>query len=366
MNMGPKVNMKKECIRQSLRNFGWLSLLMAVLLLLHGCSDGSETDGTEPEPVTGEVEEVVRQLWSTSCLTTNATRNAAFAKIQGYADVCSAGYFESYLKSLDDKCESAEKYDNMLHFYRMSFDKVLDEVKSTQVEPGTSVIWMLYNMGYVVKTPSTCFAIDISHRWAKKLALYIDFLCITHEHSDHYNKELIQEMLNANKPVLSNYLRKGEGYNYTSTVPAAYTIGPVRITTNITDHNSTLTNFVTTFQFHCGADGGNLVLMHVGDSNYKASQYRMAEPVDVFIPRYAPNALTENDIIGKVVTPKYVLMSHILELAHAGVEESRWSIDMGLERAAKMNCAHSVLPFWGEQLLWKDGKLSAVLNKENG
>jgi hypothetical protein len=30
-------------------------------------------------------------------------------------------------------------------------------------------------MGYVVKTPSGCFAIDISHRWAKELAPYIDF-----------------------------------------------------------------------------------------------------------------------------------------------------------------------------------------------
>lgn len=70
-------------------------------------------------------------------------------------------------------------------------------------------------MGYVVKTPSGCFAIDISHRWAKELAPYIDFLCVTHKHSDHYSNDLIQAMFDLGKPVLSNYL-KDTTYPYTA------------------------------------------------------------------------------------------------------------------------------------------------------
>jgi len=52
------------------------------------------------------------------------------------------------------------------------------------------------------------------------------------------------------------------------------------------------------------------------------------------------------------------LLSHILELAHAGVDESRWSLDMALERASKINCEQTYVPMWGEKLVWKNNKLN--------
>ena len=73
------------------------------------------------------------------------------------------------------------------------------------------------------------------------------------------------------------------------------------------------------------------------------------------------NALTENNIIGTSAgqtKPDYVLLSHILELSHESEEESRWSLNSALERASKLNCENSVVPFWGEKLVWKDGKLN--------
>lgn len=51
--------------------------------------------------------------------------------------------------------------------------------------------------------------------------------------------------------------------------------------------------------------------MYVGDSNYKASQYSIVKPVDLLMARYAPNALTENNVIGSVGTPKYIFLPHI-------------------------------------------------------
>ena len=84
--------------------------------------------------------------------------------------------------------------------------------------------------------------------------------------------------------------------------------------------------------------------MHVGDSNFKPEQYTNIAPhVNVLIPRYAPNALTENNI---------------LEMAHAGVDASRWSLDMALERASKINCDQTYVPMWGEKMVWKNGKLN--------
>ena len=82
---------------------------------------------------------------------------------------------------------------------------------------------------------------------------------------------------------------------------------------------------------------------------------------NVLIPRYAPNALTENNILGTgagQVQPDYVLLSHILEMAHAGVDASRWSLDMALERASKINCDQTYVPMWGEKMVWKNGKLN--------
>lgn len=345
-----KMNRFKFCLL-------WL-FLSAVIF--SGCSKGDDpASPPQPPAPQNEAKAVMEKLWGTSALNGNAKRQEAFDVVQGYADLCSSTYFGNYLKSLDEAAANMEKYDPILTCYRLSFDRVLEEVKSTRVESGTTVIWMLYNMGYVVKTSKGCFGVDICHRHAKELEPYLDFLCITHNHSDHYSTPLIEKMVERGKPVISNYLKKGEGYPYTTTGKSTFTLSGYTITTNITDHNTTLTNFVTTFQVDCGSEGGNLVLMHSGDSNYKASQYSIVKPVDIFIARYAPNALTENNVIGSVVTPKYVFLSHILELAHAGVDESRWPIAMGLERASKINCDHTILPFWGEKLVWKNGRLNA-------
>ena len=285
---------------------------------LASCSDDDNNDkktGYEGilTELAAKVDATTQQLWGTSPSIVNTERADALSTIQGYADKCLDDYFISFLNGFD-------------------------------------------------QTPSGCFAIDISHRWAKELAPYIDFLCVTHKHSDHYNTDLIQAMFDLGKPVLSNYL-KDTTYPYTAKGDKDYEIGKFKLRTCITDHNNSgLSNFVTIFQIDCGDDTGNFVFMHVGDSNFKPEQYTNIAPhVNVLIPRYAPNALTENNILGTgagQVQPDYVLLSPILELAHAGVDASRWSLDMALERASKINCDQTYVPMWGEKMVWKNGKLN--------
>ena len=334
------------------------------------CSCGSDEDGmTYAQPVEiGETtdmktaKEVAEALWATTPLQQqplNAERSEVLKKIQKMADDCTSDFFESYIASLDQSAEIREKYDPMLAFYRLSLDHVINAIKTTTVENGTTCIWQLYNMGYIVKTPTTCFGIDINHRWAEKLEPYLDFLCVTHKHQDHYNTALINAMLNAGKPVYSNWIKGG----YTSKENTDYQFNNIKIHVSITDHNNSgLSNFVSVFTFECGDDSGNFTMLHTGDSNFKAAQYtNILQHVNVLIPRYAPNALTENNIIGTgagQTKPDYVLLSHILELSHESEEESRWSLNSALERASKLNCENSVVPFWGEKLVWKDGKLN--------
>lgn len=331
-----------------------------------GCGNSDDKDtkiGYEGmlDNIATEVDATAHELWNTSPLSLDAKRIEALNKIQGYADNCQDDNFISFLKGFDQASMNMAKSEPILIFYRSAFQRILEGIKESAVENGTTEIWSLYNMGYVVKTPSGCFGVDISHRWAEEFAPYLDFLCVTHKHSDHYSEKLIQAMFDLGKPVFSNYLKDGS-YPYTSTVPADYMIGKFKIRTSITDHNNSgLSNFVTVFQIDCGEDSGNFTMIHTGDSNFKPEQYtNISAHVNVLIPRYAPNALTENNIIGVgkgKVEPDYVLLSHILELAHAGVNDSRWSIDMALERASKINCKQTYVPMWGEKLVWKEGKL---------
>ena len=229
------------------------------------CSCGSDEDGmTYAQPVEiGETtdmktaKEVAEALWATTPLQQqplNAERSEVLKKIQKMADDCTSDFFESYIASLDQSAEMREKYDPMLAFYRLSLDHVINAIKTTTVENGTTCIWQLYNMGYIVKTPTTCFGIDINHRWAEKLEPYLDFLCVTHKHQDHYNTALINAMLNAGKPVYSNWIKGG----YTSKKNTDYQFNNIKIHVSITDHNNSgLSNFVSVFTFECGDDSGN-------------------------------------------------------------------------------------------------------------
>ena len=348
--------------------------LLFVVILLFSCSKETKEEIEKPsDELTAqqkEGKELAESLWATSPLQEqplDENRTLTFERIQEYADKCTSDYFESYLKSIDLTSESQEKYDVLLYYYRYAFDRILNDIKNENVEDGTAHIWMLYNMGYVVKTPSCCFAIDIMHRWAEKLAPYLDFLCLTHNHQDHYDTKLIEAMLAEGKPVISNFIE--EGKEYYSKNPSNYKIGKVSVRTSITDHNNSgLSNFVTVYSIDCGNDSGNLTIMHTGDSNYKPSQFtNILNRVNILIPRYAPNELTENNIIGEgngKVIPDYVLLSHILELTHVDTEASRWSLPMALERASKINCAQTYVPMWGEKLIWKDNKLNQGIWEE--
>ena len=77
-----------------------------------------------------------------------------------------------------------------LYYYRQSFNKVRNEIKKTKVAPGTVAIWSLYNMGYIVKTPSHLFGIDITHKHIEEIAKDLEFVLVTHKHGDHTNQHV--------------------------------------------------------------------------------------------------------------------------------------------------------------------------------
>jgi hypothetical protein len=361
MNEKPQITRRAFLKRSAIATLG--TLLASGWMLACGKKDEDKPDTEPPTPQENPELAAMQMLWETSPLAMSAARQDALRKIQACIDKCNGSYFKGYANSTEGAAaEGLENIDPLLKFYHNAFDRVLNGLKNDEVPAGTAAIWMLYNMGYVIKTPSSCFAIDITHLYAEQLAPYLDFLCVSHNHSDHYSQRLIQKMLALGKPVLSNYITHGTNYSYLSTAPANYAIGSCTIRTGIADHNSTLKNFVTLFRIACGADAGGLSLLHVGDSSYSPSQHVSVEgAVNLLIPRYGPNPLSENNILGSgagQLQPDYALLAHIAELAHEGVDGSRWTLDQALERASKINCAETHVPFWGEKLVWANNMLS--------
>lgn len=340
-----------------MKNYFRLFWIAALIIGLVSCNEKGEEPTPEP-PQPNVAAETMAALWETSPLDADLTlRRELFATIQSYADACASSTFSSFLAADDRLAASLVRSEPVLTCYDAAFDRVLNGLRDGKPAAGEVHIWMLYNMGYVIQTPSGCFGVDIYHRRAAELVPYLDFYASTHVHQDHKSLPLIDAMLESGKPVVTNYLER-PGYAYTSETAKDYTIGNFALHTFITNHNNGSTNVpVTVFQIDCGADTDHFVLLHSGDSNFQPEQFDVTEEIDLYVLRYAPNELTENNVLGKLFTPKYALLSHILELSHADPSTSRWTLEQGLNRASKLDCAHSCMPFWGERLIWKNHKL---------
>ncbi|SKB64421.1 Beta-lactamase superfamily domain-containing protein [Sphingobacterium nematocida] len=295
----------------------------------------------------------------TSPFLLNAERLTLLNKFESFSDSFPPALFSQYLKNSDDGSIDMEHATPILYAYRNAFDKVLAEVKSTPVENGAVAVWLLYNMGYIVKTPSTTFGVDVDHRWAEELEPYLDFLCVTHNHVDHAHTKLMDAMNKKSKPVLSNFYTKDT--KYMSKVPKSYTIGDVKIRTDITDHlrDPALPAFVTVFRIECGANAGNFSMLHCGDSGFRPTEFKNVEgPLDLAILRWG--APRENDILGSgsgQVAPKYAILSHLIELRHEPYPKGQASITQTLKHLPDVKCDNTIIPFWGEKMIWKNGQM---------
>lgn len=260
-------------------------------------------------------------------------------------------HFESYdaqphlpeypLKEHFDKAPILIPYENAM-------DKLLREVPRERVTGKNVVIWHLYNMGYIVKTANCCFGIDLHHRRAEFLEPYLDFVLVTHNHSDHRNVELLRKMRLSGKKVFSNFY-PAPGYGRG---PAKAEMGDVTIYMEETDHNMTLQKFVMPFLIQCGKGKDALTIYHTGDS-CNADALSPALDVDIFIlhPRVGMRVM---DAVKKI-RPKWTFFSHLMEMGHTQpsiwrpvnfkelLPEMRAIRDMGLS---------STIPLWGEKILW--------------
>lgn len=340
-----------------MKRFYFLPLI--VLMITVATAQNDSTLIPNPDLNYNEAVETLRKFRKTSPLKLDDNRRNLLLKFESYSDRLPNELFLEYLVSSEAEAEKMEQTLPILHVYREGFDKIVNEVKNSKVKRGNTLIWMLYNMGFIIKTPSGCFGIDIDHRLAVELEPYLDFLCITHNHRDHYNKKLMEAMVKNGKPVLSNFYEESVGY--CSKVATSYQIGDFKIDTDISDHLRTaeMANFVTLFRVDCGRGSGNFSILHCGDSGFIPERFKNVDgEVGLVVLRWG--APIENDILGVgegQVVPKYALLSHLIELRHRPYPHGQASISKTLEHLPGVECENTLIPFWGERMRWKKGRL---------
>lgn len=237
-----------------------------------------------------------------------------------------------------------------LRRYDEAFDKVLAEVQEAVVTD-RPFVWLVYNMGIVVKTPRTTFAIDLAHRQDVRFAPVLDFTCVTHNHEDHVGTAFLRAMDEQQKTIVSNFLGN-YGAVRGKRMPGGYTrrrkvlkIGDVSIRTALADHNGYLRDFTTTLEITVGG----WTLYHTGDVSNVGQLKPVREP-DLWVvhPRCG---LDVADGVAKF-HPKLVAIGHLCEFGHAR-DQWRWTVADGQTEAARARKAgaKAVVPLWGERIV---------------
>ena len=324
------------------------------------------------KPTQKEFKVAVKQvLKSTTCLAKDTVKRlAALNVIQREFNNFAAADWKNFIFNTWDRIKIDEmEHNGALFFYRLAFNKVRNEVKSTKVAPGTVVIWNVYNMGYVVKTPTQTFGIDVVHKHVEEIAKELDFMLITHNHNDHGDEYARNQMAFAGVKAIAGFelakpcvwQGRSLAWKYVDMVDRIQ-IGEITINCKRVDHNKLDwgKNFVTTYEIDCGPASGNTVIYHIGDAhNYR--QLEVAQKPDIFIFHMGVGLNIQNAL--DKIQPNYALFSHAWEMCHK-VEKYRWTIDDVLKSVHKVKGYESsrlLYPCWGDKIIYtkNTGILSA-------
>lgn len=283
-------------------------------------------------------------------------RIQAMGIIQREFNNFAAEKWHDYRSQTDKKKIAKYEKKGALYFYTKAMDKILEELQTTVAKPGEIIMWNLYNMGYIVRTPSHTFSIDLVHKHIDKFAGYLEFNLITHNHRDHGSMNEFEAFAAAEVPVYAGYHRteKPEALKWIYVEEGeTITIDNIVIKADRVDHSRKPEGykFVTSYEIDCGNDTGNTVIFHTGDGrNYE--QMNPEKAVDFFIFHTAVG-LDIQKAINKV-QPKFAVFSHAWEMGHKA-EKYRWTID------DLLNCAGMItgfpedrilLPCWGEKITY--------------
>lgn len=250
----------------------------------------------------------------------------------------------------DPKAKTANP---VLKYYDHVLERLAADIPATPVKPGNAVIWYLYNMGFVIKTPTACFGIDIHHRHAEKLEPMLDFLAITHNHDDHYSLPLMGKMGRNQKLIVSNFYPNS---GYTKAVEFTHKIKDVTIHCSEADHNQRLRKFTMPMEFVCPTGDKNFVFFTSGDCFSHEFLNKKSDKIDLYAihPRCGMIPVSA----AQRLNPELTFIVHLQELGHE-INVYRWQFSVGREELSEFKKINkkAYVPVWGEKFLWDGEKI---------
>ncbi len=283
---------------------------------------------------------------------TNASaRRERMALIQAAGDRLSALDYRNYARSWETNTPLADLLEArhpVLGYLRDAIAGAIGEIRRTQVREGLAV-WFIYNMGYVFKTPRTCFGIDLDGRGVERLAPELDFLLNTHEHGDHVHEPLFRAMLAQNKPVVTRWYPGSLLVSQSTNL----VFGEVLIRTDLGDHHREQPrqrDNMLMFEVDCGPSANHAVIYHSGDGN-NIDKMRPAKPVGLFI-LHTSVGMSVPDAV-RHVKPKMTFVSHVMELGHSPLPPHawRWPYDTAFDVIRDLPEREATVLTWGERWL---------------
>ena len=243
-------------------------LLLLALVMLSVVSVSAQIVKMTELPTDKEFRKAVKTImYNTNGHDMTPKRLAAMETVQSVINRFERTEWGAYRKETDPQEIAEMESSGVPYFLRQSFEKVRKELRTTKVKEGTVAVWLLYNMGYIVKTPTTTFGIDLYSKYTDDLLDMIDFGMITHAHSDHNHVAFTQGMAKRNKPILAAFdIKDVEEMRVEH--EGVYKMGDVTVRVTIGDHNKkNLRNFVASYEIDCGANTNHTIIYHTGDSH---------------------------------------------------------------------------------------------------
>ena len=315
-----------------------------------------------PSPSLAEVRPAAEALLANDCARDSTRGSRAQEIMQAALDhVTPTAYMYFYRRGLHWSPAALDRFvakHPPFWWYERAFEKVLREVRTETAAPGEVKLWLVYNMGYVVKTPAHCFSIDLHHRRAKELIPHLEFALVTHNHGDHFTPEFLRAMNRAGKKVYSGFFPSSSGGGY----DGGYSKEPereIRLADDLLlrsyecDHNPRFPKSVTPFEIVCGTGGAECVIYSSGDACDAKQLHPRSAKIDFHLvhPR---NGLDVCESARDTVRPEVTLVSHLLELHH-NFDKWRWTFADGYEAADRIRSVGGTayVPLWGEKIVWK-------------
>lgn len=262
----------------------------------------------------------------------------------GSYDKCGMSLDEAFGSHMRSELPALQRYEN-------AFDKVLAEIEAADASAHPAV-WLVYNMGIVVKTAGSLFTVDLHHRRAETLAHKLDFALITHNHGDHFTEDFYRAMNNAEKKTVVSNFKDNYGAHFGKKHVGGYTravktfeFGDVKVRTTYTDHNEYLVDYTTAFEI----TAGDFTIYHSGDCSNAAKLHPQCPNPDLWI--FHPRCGMKPVDGARAVNPKLAVVAHLNELGHAK-GGARWTWEEGERARRKLEDAgyKAVVPLWGDRI----------------